>query len=266
MKTKVIALSAGHGYYTAGKRCMKALDANQTREWFLNDRIMDLVEEQLKKYKCKVLRVDDTTGAKDIKRSSRVKSANSANADIYLSMHHNAGIHGGVGGGTVVFYYPADDCKAIATKLYQSIVGQTGLRGNRATPIANGKHLEVINSTKMPAFLVENGFMDSQADVPIILSKEHAGKTALGVVNFLIEHLGLEVWEAAEEERSIVYYPACYKKYVSIVVALNSIGVDGSFSHRAQIAKANHIAGYLGTAAQNIQMLNLLKAGLLKMA
>ena len=64
-----IAIDAGHGYNTAGKRCLKSIDKNETREWFLNDRIMDLVEEQLKKYKCRVLRVDDTTGAKDIKRS-----------------------------------------------------------------------------------------------------------------------------------------------------------------------------------------------------
>ncbi len=42
--SKVIALDAGHGYNTIGKRCMKKLDPDQTREWYLNDRIMDLVE------------------------------------------------------------------------------------------------------------------------------------------------------------------------------------------------------------------------------
>ena len=36
----------------------------------------------------------------------------------------------------------------------------------------------VISSTDMPAFLVENGFMDSPQDVPIILFMEHAIKTA----------------------------------------------------------------------------------------
>ena len=32
--SKIIAISAGHGYNTAGKRCLKKLDANETREWF----------------------------------------------------------------------------------------------------------------------------------------------------------------------------------------------------------------------------------------
>lgn len=56
-----------------------------------------------------------------------------------------------------------------------------------------------------------------------------------------------------------------YKKYTgtsgSIVAALNAIGVDSSYSHRAKIAVANGISGYKGTAAQNTQMVKLLKAG-----
>ena len=275
MATKIIALSAGHGFYTPGKRCMKALDPNETREWVLNDRIMDLVEEKLKKYDCKVLRLDDTTGVKDIKRSVRVKAANQAKADIYLSMHHNAVINGGTGGGTVVFYYPTGDGLAVATQLYRSIVSKTELYGNRAVAVADGKHLEVINSTSMPAYLVENGFMDSRVDVPVILSKEHAEKTAEGVVEFLVEHLLLEDKEtdkggenvsgkdAEDAASSALYFPACSKKHTSIVVALNSIGADNSFAYRKKLAKVNGISGYLGTAAQNIQMLNLLKAGLL---
>ena len=45
-----IALDAGHGLYTAGKRCLKAIDPNETREWWLNDRICDKVEKKLASY------------------------------------------------------------------------------------------------------------------------------------------------------------------------------------------------------------------------
>ena len=45
-----IALTAGHYKYTAGKRCMKSLDPNETREWVLNDRIADKVEKLLTEY------------------------------------------------------------------------------------------------------------------------------------------------------------------------------------------------------------------------
>ena len=64
MNKKLIALDAGHGMVTAGKRCLQSLDPNQTREWWLNDRIMDQVQSLLATYDCQVLRVDDTTGAK----------------------------------------------------------------------------------------------------------------------------------------------------------------------------------------------------------
>lgn len=191
MKNPIIALDAGHGLYTGGKRCLASIDPNQTREWFLNDRIIDKIEKRLQSYNCTVIRVNDTTGKIDTPRATRVKTANQSNADIYISMHHNASINGGSGGGTVVFYYPTGTCKADATKLYNEIIKYTGLRGNRSIPIANGSHLEVINSTHMPAFLIENGFMDSTTDTPIILTEEHAEKTAIAVTNFLVDHLKL---------------------------------------------------------------------------
>lgn len=35
-----IALTAGHYYYTPGKRCLKSIDPNETREWVLTDPIV----------------------------------------------------------------------------------------------------------------------------------------------------------------------------------------------------------------------------------
>lgn len=56
----------------------------------------------------------------------------------------------------------------------------------------------------------------------------------------------------------------CGTSYTSIVEALKSIGVDSSMTYRKQIAAANGISGYSGTAAQNTQMLSMLKSGTLK--
>ena len=139
MAKKIIALDAGHGMGTLGKRCLKSIDPAQTREWYLNDRIADLVEEDLKKnYDCTVLRVDDTTGTKDISLSARVKAANNAKADFYMSIHHNAGINGGSGGGTVVFYYNDAEMRAKAQRLYNAVTARTGLIGNRSSKVAVG--------------------------------------------------------------------------------------------------------------------------------
>ena len=61
------------------------------------------------------------------------------------------------------------------------------------------------------------------------------------------------------------YYPIYAGNTTSIVAALAAVGEkDTSYSHRAQIAKANGVTNYSGTAAQNTGLLNLLKQGRLK--
>ena len=186
-----VVIDAGHGLNTLGKRCLKKLDSKQTREWTLNDRIADKLERLLTEYNCEVLRSDDTTGAKDVSLANRVKAANDWKADVFISIHHNAGINGGSGGGTNVYWCSSKaERKAQAQALYDAVISQTGLKGNRATPVAKHKFY-VIKNTSMPAFLLENGFMDSSTDVPVILSEAHAEKTAKGLLNFLIGEFGL---------------------------------------------------------------------------
>lgn len=186
-----IAIDAGHGYNTPGKRCMKKLDPNQTREWSLNDRIADKLEALLRSYDCEVLRTDDTTGKTDVSLDNRSKKANDWGADIFISIHHNAGILGGSGGGIVVFYYSSNVARATQAKaLYNTLVGLTGLRGNRSNGVVK-KNYAVLRKTKAPAFLIECGFMDSKTDVPVILSEAHADKTAKALLSFLISTWGL---------------------------------------------------------------------------
>jgi N-acetylmuramoyl-L-alanine amidase len=259
----IIAIDAGHGLKTAGKRCMKKLDAKETREWTLNDRIADKLEKLLADYDCKVLRVDDTTGKKDISLASRVKAANNARANIYISIHHNAGVNGGSGGGTVVFYSSSKSERVVQAKhLYNHLVAKTKLIGNRALPVQN-KAFYVIKNTTMPAFLIENGFMDSKIDVPIILTNAHADATAQGILHFLVGEMKLQK-KAVEKPVSNKYYPAYKGIKTTLYSALGSLGINNSFAYRKKIAKANNITGYVGTAAQNTRMYNLLVAGLLK--
>lgn len=196
VKKLIIAIDAGHGLTTSGKRCMKALDPNETREWWLNNRIADRLEVLLASYDCKIIRVDDTTGAKDISLADRVKKANNGNADVYVSIHHNAGANGGTSGGTEVYYYSSKaERKNQATALYNTLINYTGLKGNRSTPVKKYAFY-VVKNTKMPAFLIENGYMDSQIDTPIILTSGHAEKTAQAILRFLVEQFGLKQTEA----------------------------------------------------------------------
>ncbi len=188
-----IALNAGHGLYTAGKRCAKSLDPNGTREWVLNSRIAEKIEELLEAYTgFELLRIDDPTGAKDIALKDRTDKANKWGADFYLALHHNASKTIITGGGIVAYTYTKVNqaTKDWQKALYDALIKKTGLKGNRSKPLA-ASNLHECRETKMPAVLLELGFMTSRTDVPIILSEKYADQCAAAIVEVLVNKGGL---------------------------------------------------------------------------
>lgn len=97
-----------------GKRCLKSIDPNETRERFLNARMAEHVEELLKDYDCKVMRCDDRSGETDPELVERAERANRAGAGAFISIHHNAGINGGKGGGICVYAVSLDGSTAVS--------------------------------------------------------------------------------------------------------------------------------------------------------
>ena len=202
----IIALDAGHYNNTPGKRCMKSIDPKETRERFLNARMAEHVEELLKAYDCEVLRCDDRTGKTDPSLSERAARANRAGAGAFISIHHNAGINGGKGGGICVF--AAENASKTSLELqraiYDETVKRTGLKGNRATPLPIS-NFTVIYKANMPAVLGEFGFMDSTTDVPIILTDDFSVKCAQGIVAALVKTFGIKKKSEQEEDNMIRY-------------------------------------------------------------
>ena len=193
MATFKLALDAGHGINTPGRRCLKQYDPEEHREWWLNDRICDYIAEAAKQYKgIEILRVDDKTGSKDIPLSERCRKANLWGADLYYSAHHNAGINGGKGGGVTAYSY-RNGTKGAQWRdaFYAAIVAATGLKGNRATPKSDA-NFHVLRETSMPAVLIEHGFMDSPSDIPVIITDGFAKAVGYAVMDVIAEKAGLE--------------------------------------------------------------------------
>ena len=188
-----IAIDAGHYQKTPGRRCLAALDPNQTREWELNRRVADELQELLTGYECETIRVDDTTGAHLVSLADRVKAANGWPADVYLSIHHNAGVKGGSGGGCVVYTAPNCQAKsrALQKAVYGAVISRTGLVGNRSNVMPE-RSLYVLQHTTMPAILIECGFMDSSTDAPVILTAYFPEQVADGLIAALREVFGLK--------------------------------------------------------------------------
>lgn len=194
-----IAIDAGHGKNTAGKRCLKSLDNNETREWVLNDRVADSLATYLKRAGHEILRVDDTDGSTDISLADRVQKANEWKADYYAAIHHNAGIHGGTGGGTIVFVYPGSSGITLETQkaIYKHAVARAGLKGNRDDGTITANYY-VLRKTTMPASLTECGFMDSATDIKYILDPNWSKKIAFGIAEGICEVFGGKVAEPEE--------------------------------------------------------------------
>lgn len=186
-----IAIDAGHGLYTPGKRCMRAIDPKETREWQLNSRIAARVCSELGRLGFETARMDDPTGQRDVPLSERTQTANKLGCAYYISIHHDSGVNGGTGGGVTAFAYtsPSRAATKLRDTLYKHVVAETGLKGNRAQPLQTA-NFAVLRETKMPAALIECGFMDSKTDTPLILTADFARRAADGIVKAVCELCG----------------------------------------------------------------------------
>lgn len=232
-----LSITAGHRLATAGKRCSASLDPKQTREWVLNDRIAEKVESLLSVYEgIEILRTDDREGVKSVTLEERVKKTNNFGADLYLSIHHNAGVKGGKGGGIMAYVYTTPSAEAVKwqTALYNALIVETGLKGNRSRPLARANLYEC-RVPKMPSVLLELGFMDSATDVPIILTEEYADKCAKAITAVIVERAGLKKKEAAK--------PAgFYRVRKTWANAKSQLGAFASFENAKRLCDKN--AGY----------------------
>lgn len=188
-----IAYCAGHYLQTPGKRVPKALDPDETREWTLNHRVADAFARTAALYAdVQLLRTDDPTGKSDIPISARTASANTWGADLYIDMHHNAGIGLGTGGGVIAFCYPGSEAgKAYRDAIYEAVVAAGDLRGNRAQPLQE-KEFDSLRLSKMPAVLMEYGFMDSRTDHPVIAQEAYANAVGAATMEAVAKLAGLK--------------------------------------------------------------------------
>ncbi len=159
-----IAVSAGHGGYgvTPGKR-----GPDGKFEWIWNNAAAIAFIQHLRNFEnAQTIRVDDPTGRTDIPLADRVRKANLWGADIYVSFHHNAMGSVWVAHGLGIETFRSDRVSAsssagkLQAAIHPRIVEAMKLkdRGKKTAPFYELRY------TKMPAVLLEGGFMDSRVD------------------------------------------------------------------------------------------------------
>ena len=267
-----IALDAGHGLHTKGKQTPTGI-----KEWSLNDDVRDLVVEKLEDYDVEFIFPDKNEGKTDESLASRKSYYINKGADVMVSIHHNAfTAKWNKATGVEVWTdknNTASDMK-LAKCIYSRLPKYTGLKGRGIKK----ENWAVINQNKIPAVLIEGGFMDSTIDYKVLTSEAGKDAYAKAVAEGLVEFLGLKKKttetttkkETTKTEtkptttQSANYYKKCSSKETSLVDGLKSVGVNSSYATRKKIAKANGIKSYAGTASQNTKLVLLLKSGKLK--
>ncbi|REB04813.1 N-acetylmuramoyl-L-alanine amidase [Sporosarcina sp. BI001-red] len=184
-----IVLDAGHGLRTPGKQT-----PNGEKEWMFNNAVLLAAQTKLKMYETvELLRVDDPTGKTDIPLKTRTDQANAWNADVYLSFHHNAntGVWGDWGG-VETYTFEGNRSSSKADKLAQLIqprlVRAMGLRDRGVRK----KNLHVLRETKMPAILIEGGFMDSRTDIHALRNPHTLKAQGEAIADAIIDYYRLK--------------------------------------------------------------------------
>ncbi len=173
-----IVIDPGHG----GKDPGAYAPSTQTQEKTLSLRTGLLLRDALlaKGYEVSMTRDSDTyPGLRD-----RSAQANDSDADVFISIHYNsAGATSASGIETFAFY--TEDNKKLAASIQNQLISNTGVN-NRG--VKNGNKLIVLNTTKVPAVLVELGFLSNPAEAKRLMQNDYqntlASAIAMGIDNY----------------------------------------------------------------------------------
>lgn len=117
---------------------------------------------------------------------ARCDVANTANADVFISIHCNAS-NDSSAHGTETWYYPKDaKSKTLAQFIQTELVKQIGLRDRG---VKQGNYY-VTRYTKMPAVLVELAFISNPEEERLLKDATFQQKCALGIANGILVMAG----------------------------------------------------------------------------
>lgn len=160
------------------------------------DVVLDLalaLAKKLKNYNCqvKLARDKDVT----LSLSDRTKAANDWGADFYFSIHINGHTNADANG-YEDFIYPTVSQKTtdIRRAIHAAVAPVwTGAgRANRGMKTAN---FHVLRETRMPAVLVENGFISNAKDAELLKDTAFRGRLVEAMAKGIVDALGLQKGE-----------------------------------------------------------------------
>lgn len=131
------------------------------------------------------------TTDKDVGLYERSGLANSVNADLFISIHNNAQSPSSIKG-SMTLYYPNGVSKngingyQFASIVQKNLVSQLGTENKG---IIERPNLAVLRTTKMPAVLVEVGYMTNKSELSKLVTGSYQDKAATVLKDSVLEVL-----------------------------------------------------------------------------
>ncbi len=174
---RILVIDAGHGGKDAG-----ALSKDETvYEKNINLQILLQLKELLDKENIKVYYtrlMDDKVFLRP-----RVELANAVDCDFFISIHCNAN-DSTAPSGTEILYYDTN-YKQVSTEKFANIfseeVALTTTLEKRGLVKEQNDDIFILNNARVPAVIVETGYITNRNDLNYLLNKENQQKIALGI-------------------------------------------------------------------------------------
>lgn len=194
----IVCGGAGHYKNTAGKRTppIPELEGRVIHEYEFNQPVKIKMFEGLKR--CGIACYDTNPDNYDVTLSTRAIRANTViqkesdlDRVVYTSIHYNAydGQFDTNLGGISIYHYPnSKNGKKLATLIYNQLIKGTM---QRKIGILH-KRFTILEKTKMPAVLSENGFMDVLEEALLMLSEEFQSEVAEEHVKGICNYFGVK--------------------------------------------------------------------------
>jgi len=191
----LVALDDGHGPQTAGKRTPYIASlGRQIRENEFNKAVVDLLDTELKRCGFRTLQLAPTDA--DTPLNTRTNTANQAKASLLISVHFNA-----MGStfaysqarGFSVHIQPADKSNVNSGSLKFAKLAIEELA--KGTPQVNrgvvGQNLAMTRESKMPAVLVECGFMDDEKEALLMIDAKFHREVSQELARAVCRYFGI---------------------------------------------------------------------------
>ena len=182
---KVIVIDAGHGGKDPGTI---GLSGNYEKD--INLEISKKLKEKLKSNGYKVILTRDNDEYVD--NLLRAKLANKKRARVFISIHGNAMENNNSINGIQILSYPNREStigdlnnNELAQIMMNSLINGTGANDKG---IIEREDLIVLNQTKMPALIVECGFLSNENEEKLLLTDDYQDNIVDSIIDGLEEY------------------------------------------------------------------------------